>query len=281
MPFWSRGWSRGKSIAGVGLGACAGLWLGFLLWGGDADLIPARTTTGEALAPARSSAEAAEVEAELRERLARETARRVSLERQLAEQVAPALVLPVAAESAEEEPDDEFRGPWLDAARLARAGFAASEIDVLRERFEAVELEKLYLRDEATREGWLGKPRFRRQMRVLERKYTGLRGEYGEDAYDWILYASGKLNRVMVQHVIEGSEAEAVGLQEGDVFLRYDGQRIFDARSLQQATADGELGQTAPVDLERDGERIRLYPARGPLGVGLESASVEPAEALH
>ncbi len=44
----------------------------------------------------------------------------------------------------------------FDVAALASAGFVTREIVRLRERVEASELERLYLRDRAVREGWIG-----------------------------------------------------------------------------------------------------------------------------
>jgi hypothetical protein len=276
-----RGWE-------LATGAAAGLLAGFLLWGsggwGGASDPPAdrpeRVEAAEAGTPgsvleSAAAQESWEVEA-LRARLALEAAVRESFERQLAE-LAP---IESGARGVDEEAPAEDSAPtadgWIDEKVLLRAGFPDSVLEELREQFEAIELERLYTRDKATREGWVGKPRFRRRMRDLNAKYTELRGEYGDDAYDWILYSAGRHNRIVVSRVMAGSAAEHAGLEVGDVFLRYDDERIFGGTELQGATAAGEPGETTAVEVMRGDESLRFFVPRGPLGVGLEPSRTQP-----
>jgi len=54
-----------------------------------------------------------------------------------------------------------------------------------------IELERLYLRDQAQREGWLDSPRFAAESSRIEQEQAGLRGEFDESLYDWMLFAEG------------------------------------------------------------------------------------------
>lgn len=258
------------ALVGVGLG----LGAAWLLRGSPAPGERRAAGGEETLASAGAVAELEQRIADLAERLAREESRRRDLESRLA--ALTGAEPPQEPPPPEEPPPASGSQPFVDTDVLARAGFAPSEVAELRARFEAVELERLYLRDQATREGWIGKPRFRQRLRELETRTESLREEYGADAYDWILYASNRPNRVVVRRVMEGSEAEAAGFREGDLVLRYEGERIFDVRSLQQATGGGRFGETTAVEVERDGGTLRLFPARGPLGVGLGTVRQEP-----
>lgn len=214
----------------------------------------------------------------LRERLAEETRLRLELEREL-DARAPQTNDASPEPSAEGEPGGPSERPadgWIQEPLLARAGFTPAEIEALRERFDAIELKRLFLRDRATREDWIGKPRYRKRIRALNAEYDALRDEHGDDRYDWILFAAGRHNRVVVERVMGDSAAAEVGIEVGDVFLAYDGERVFDSASLQRATTAGEFGETVSIDVLRDGERIRVHPPRGPLGIGMRVDRLEP-----
>jgi hypothetical protein len=287
--------SKMKRIRGweLAAGAILGLLLGFLFWGRDVDRprdVLAGPQARSALADGNASTVAAERELErLRGRFQAEAERRRLLEQRLAQRQEQRDVQPRPSDSGSErpgapEPGDEKgnaareRVPdgWPAPTILERAGMRAGEIDELQARLEEIALERLYLRDQATREGWVGKPRFRRSMRELDGSYRELGDEYGEDAYDWILFAAGRDNRIQVTRVMAGSAAEDAGLEAGDVVVGYADERIFDGPSLQRATTTGEAGETVVLDVVRGGEVIRVYPPRGPLGVTLESIKVEP-----
>lgn len=165
---------------------------------------------------------------------------------------------------------------WLDEARLLEAGLHPADIEALRERFGEIEMERLYLRDEATRDGWLHTGRYRKALREIDLSLDALRGEFGDEAYDWLLYASGRENRVLVGGVIENSPAGEAGLQSGDLVFSYDGVRIFKGEELRRATSQGEAGRLVELALDRGGERVRVYVPRGPLGIRLGSQRAKP-----
>jgi hypothetical protein len=262
-----------------------GLLAGWLLWGlrGEGSGVPDRDESARAAGAASGGAEASPVEIDgLREQLAREVGRRQALEQELAERPAPAPAEALAPDPAPSPAQPSAAAntrrseDWIDEALLVGAGFTPAEAEALRGRFEAIELERLFARDQATREGWLRTARYNQRMQELNAEYGAMRDEHGDERYDWILFASGRNNRVVVERVLGDSAASEVGLEAGDVFLAYDGERVFEPGSLQRGTSGGVLGETVAVDVLRDGERIRLYPPRGPLGVALRVDRREP-----
>ena len=156
----------------------------------------------------------------------------------------------------------------FDEKALVELGVDPKEAVWLHERSDEFELAKLYLLDQATREGWLLKPRHRLAAQALERE---LRDDLGEEPYDRLLYAAGQNNRVSVRYVMKRSPGEDAGLQAGDVILRYGATRVFSSRDLMRATTQGEAGVSIPIDLQRAGKHVRVYLPRGPIGVRLRA----------
>ena len=72
------------------------------------------------------------------------------------------------------------------------------------------------------------------------------------------------------------SRSDSAGIRDGDVLLRYDGQRVYQASDLRRATRDGEMGEMVAVDILRDGQRIQTYVPRGPLGINMSSDRILP-----
>jgi hypothetical protein len=239
----------------------------------------------------RAAAEPASIHADLealREALAEERAARARLNTQLAElrrsiealQDAPAAARPAAllpaaevAEAAEAANPPPEPG-WFDEASLVESGVRSDEASRLREYFEEIELERLYLLDQAKREGWFGSPRFRQTNQELVARMIE---DLGEDGYDRLLYGSGQHNRVKVVDVLKDSPASHAGLRQGDYIVRYAGERIYQGRTLTDATASGAPGASTAVDIERGNEELRVYVPRGPLGVRIEAARHLPA----
>jgi hypothetical protein len=170
---------------------------------------------------------------------------------------------------------DSERGarPWFDETALAELGMSDSEIESLREIWEQHVLQRAYLRDEAMRDGY-NRRRQRNEQIALEASF---REEIGDDTYDRMLYATGQNNRAVVRDVLSRSPANASGIESGDVIWRYDGNLILRPGELQRATAAGRPGELVPVELVRDGELVRLFVPRGPLGVLLLSERVSPS----
>ncbi|UCH40821.1 MAG: hypothetical protein JSU67_03755, partial [Gammaproteobacteria bacterium] len=62
----------------------------------------------------------------------------------------------------------------------------------------------------------------------------------------------------------------------GDQIIRYDNERIYNWRDLRNATTAGEITDTVEVEVEREGETLQFYLARGPLGIRMNSLRVAP-----
>jgi len=164
---------------------------------------------------------------------------------------------------------------WFDESRLVAGGLRPADAELLRELYEEIQLERLYARDAATREGWPGQ-RLRQEFRELDGRIAAVREDWGEDTYDWFLYAADRTNRVQIESVLGGSPASEAGVRPGDVILSYAGLRIYTPAELRRATTEGNLGETVALEVVSDGRSRRVEVPRGPLGVRLDSHSAPP-----
>ncbi len=173
--------------------------------------------------------------AALEARLAREAAARIQLERQVArldervsmlakrlgeQPASPARPgarnqdAPREAENASARP----AGPEnFDGAVLLDAGFSASEAAELRARVDGITMSSLALWDRATREGWVGTPRFEEEAAAVAHgaQLEALRSDVGDEAFDWALFAAGHDHRIRVESVLAGSPAAMGGDSSG------------------------------------------------------------------
>jgi C-terminal processing protease CtpA/Prc len=139
-----------------------------------------------------------------------------------------------------------------------------------------IEMERLYLHDQATREGWVGTPRYRQEIMSLIEREEDLRLELGDDDYDLYLYGIGQPNRVVIQSVIEGSPAQEAGIQSKDIVYSYAGNRLYTVRDLLTATTEGIASEPVLLEVIRDGHIFEFDLPRGPLGVRLTSENHKP-----
>jgi predicted phage tail protein len=224
----------------------------------------------------------------LRQQLAQEITAREQLQdsvSQLSKKIAK-LEMPIAAQNEQEEsqiatphttPSTNTQArPWFNQQALIDAGVDAQTAQTLKSRYETQELEKLYLRDRATREGWFGSRRYRDEVELLDAQLSGLQKELGDDSYAAYLFATGQANRVTVQSVLAKSSADIAGIRTSDQITRYGDQAIYNWRDLRQATTQGEVNETVTVEVIRDGKPLQLYVQRGPLGIRMSSVSIAP-----
>lgn len=169
----------------------------------------------------------------------------------------------------------------FDPDRLVAAGFHRQDVERFRARLDEIEMKRLYLRDQAARENWADTPRFIEESRALLGELAGLRAEFDDPLYDWMLYSAGHPNRVAVQSVLAGSAGESAGLARGDLIVRYDGRLVLSAAELRDATITGRAGEWVAIDVQRAGETSarRILVPRGPIGVTLAPTIVEPPPA--
>lgn len=176
--------------------------------------------------------------------------------------------------------DDRPRAPrTVDERReaMVSAGVAPSVADEIVWRDSQVELDRLSLRDQAVREGWIGTARYREELERITADSSPLREQIGDGAWDRYLYVTGADNRVRVAAVIPGSAAEAAGVQPGDLIESYAGARVFGYGELRDLTTEGEGGELIAVQVGRAGEPREVWVPRGPLGVRMEMTRSEPA----
>jgi hypothetical protein len=174
-------------------------------------------------------------------------------------------------QSLDAEPDND----WFNEQALVESGMTGGQARELKVFFEQQELQQLYLRDQAIREGW-DRQTYSEKFQVINEEEDALKDRLGDSAYDAYLYASGQSNRVEVSSVLATAPAGAAGIQAGDHILRYDYQRIYSGFELRQATTRGNASDSVPVEVERDGEIMEFYLTRGPLGIRMNSVSVAP-----
>lgn len=245
----------------------------------------ARAASPASVAPsAVTQADALDALAEL---LDREVEERLRLEDELANLKARLTRLEVAAPPAATTPGAAAaagaarpnaggsRGEITEASFLA-AGFEPERAAYLQQTYDEITMAQLYLRDQASREGWLRSPRFAEEQRLLQERLDGLRNDMNDDEYARYLYALGRPNQVSIRRVLSGSAAEAAGLEAGDVLVRYDDQRIYATGEVRSGSRSGEPGETVSVEVLRDGRRVQTYMPRGPLGVSMSSRRALP-----
>jgi hypothetical protein len=187
-----------------------------------------------------------------------------------------------AAAAAPEAANDALNAPGRDAGQstmeraLISAGLDPAAAADIKHRQDALAMQEIYLRDQATREQWLDSPRFAAELAAIDAQRTPLRAEIGDDAYDRYLFALGHANRVRVDEVLTQSPAEQAGLQAGDLILRYGDARLFAPGELVDQTRSGTVGETVQLDIIRNGQRLAVQVPRGPLGLRVAATQGTP-----
>jgi predicted metalloprotease with PDZ domain len=171
--------------------------------------------------------------------------------------------------------DVQADSDWFNEQALVDSGMTSSQAIELKSFFEQQELQQLFLRDQAVREGW-DRQRYRDEFQTLNDEEDVLKAKLGDSAYDAYLFASGQSNRVSVISVLATAPAGTAGILVGDHILRYDNQRIYSGIELRQATTGGNASDSVSVQVVRDGKTLEFYLNRGPLGIRMNSVSVAP-----
>ncbi len=190
---------------------------------------------------------------------------------------------PVAAvATSEQTAGTQFqRSDLIEEAQTTSSILAAIGVDPeiaenIEELSEKREMDQLYMRNTAIREGWFGTEKYFQENRKFEQESNVIRSELGDSKYDEYLYTSGRFNRIKVSSVLAQSPAEQAGIQSGDVIVSYDNARVFSWSDLTNMTATGEPGETVQVSVAREGVVSNVFIMRGPLGIRLESMRADP-----
>ena len=173
-------------------------------------------------------------------------------------------------------PQGITRPGWINTQALIDAGVDEYQANKIRDTYENVEMQKLYLRDRAMREGSIGDEKYRQELEQLDNQITSLRNQLNEKEYDAFLYATGRPNRVVIQSTLSTSPARDAGIKAGDNIIRYNNTPVYAWSDLRNATTQCQTDSTVEVEVERNGQRLRLYVPCGPLGVRLDNTSVQP-----
>jgi hypothetical protein len=94
-----------------------------------------------------------------------------------------------------------------------------------------------------------------------------LRKELGDDVYETYRRATGQPTRVRIGDVESDSVAANAGLLSGDEILSYAGRRVFDSGELNAMMLKTSIGETVPMVVVRNGQRLQLYVTGGALGI--------------
>ena len=159
--------------------------------------------------------------------------------------------------------------------RLTEAGFEEEELLQLKQVQNKFRMERLELRDRASREGWLNSAEFTSANRNLARQ-NRVRQTLGDERYDLYLYTGKENNRVQIGEVIDGSAAQQAGILPGDVIRSYADSRVFQFFELRQLTTSGQRDELVNLSILREGEELQLVLPRGPLGVTVSGTRLEP-----
>ena len=160
---------------------------------------------------------------------------------------------------------------------LVAIGIPTEQAALIKSRLDEYDLKQLYLKDRASREGWINSARYRKEQLQARNAYMELRPEIGDDAYDRMLYALGQVNRVVVHDIMQNSSADQYGLQANDRVYEYDGQRVFTAQELTDlVTRGGDAGALVLVRVQRGEQQLDFYLPRGPIGIRLATSRELP-----
>jgi len=146
----------------------------------------------------------------------------------------------------------------------------------IKQREEKLEMDRLYLRNTAAREGWFGTERYFEETQRIAASTNVYREELGDENYDRYLFDSNQSNRISVLSVISSSPAETAGIKKGDIISQYGEEAVFSWSDLTKATTNGEAGQQVSIVIQRNNEEIEFFVPRGPLGIRLENIKVNP-----
>ena len=183
---------------------------------------------------------------------------------------------PATETSEETEPSSPVQTFRTSVEALIATGIPADQATLIQARLDEYDLKQLYIKDRASREGWLKTARYNKEQRQAQNAYRELRPEIGDDAYDRMLYALGQVNRVVVRDIMQNSTAEQYGLQANDRINEYDGQRVFSSQELNELVTQGTSGAPVLVRVQRDEQQLDFYLPRGPIGIRLASSREPP-----
>lgn len=144
-------------------------------------------------------------------------------------------------------------------AALLGAGFTQERINWIRSRTDE-------LRVEFERRAHEGKVGQQMAIAYMIDPDLDLTKELSEEEYGKYREALGRPAGIRLEQVLPSSSAQASGLKPGDEILRYGGNRVYNEPMMKAMIKANGTG-TAAVEVLRDGRKISLVVAGGPLGI--------------
>jgi hypothetical protein len=251
---------------GLAIGAAV-VWIA-LSGGGDGSPAPVEGTSSESAIQRLSD----ELERERAERAALE--RHVAdLEAMFAEEVAMGDLAAATEVGRAGEPGEEIataasgkKPDWFDRDGLLAAGLPETDVDWIHELFERYVSARLEYEDARLRKGERSGLHAIRDELALEKQF---RTEFGDEDFDAVRFAMNEQNRVILTDLLEGAAGFRAGIRPGDEVISYDGERVFRPRDLKLLIAAGERNELVEMRVLRDGEVVRVFLPRGPIGAQL------------
>ncbi len=153
-------------------------------------------------------------------------------------------------------------------ARVADMGYSMDEFEALRQRARDLGADTRY---EMMRRR---EPFLRMQVDTQQ----SMLGELGEFDYDRYRYAAGMPNRVEITGLAPGLAGENAGLESGDIFLTFDGSRVFSTEQVLLAMIAGDSATPAVIEVSRNGSPVQVVVPRGRMGARLTGRFQNPYE---
>lgn len=146
------------------------------------------------------------------------------------------------------------------ADMLIEAGFSPDRAAWIMQRESELQMDSMQAMFDARQSG-------ERPDRSRLDPDQALRAELGDVEYEQYLEANGRSTSVAVGSVLESSPGQRAGLQSGDQIVGYNGQRVFSYGELSEQTMSATPGQSAVVDIVRDGVPMQVVVDAGPIGI--------------
>ena len=83
-----------------------------------------------------------------------------------------------------------------------------------------------------------------------------------------------RMDIIEVTNVIEGSQAESLGLQKGDFIVEYDGRKMGRASQLVLETKKKNPHETVELRVVREGNPMRYFVNGGFIGIQIKTVKV-------
>ncbi len=164
-----------------------------------------------------------------------------------------------------------YRGSLAEATLVERQ-LDQAVIDDLVSRLDKIDKKRQQLVEFSVAQGL--SPQERAQaLTAVDDQVRAIRQELGDDNYDRYLGGADLPNRLVVGSSVVSEALETAGIMPGDVFVSYDGEKVFAMTDLRTKPATKDW---VPVVMSRAGKTFESLVRAGPLGVEFSTESANP-----